>query len=165
LNEKAVVYDEYKEQVFPRHIFVDELYKHKIIEEGYQHPDMFMVAEADQQIYENIMPISHDQLEPEYGNHTSEVEVNIEQQAKVTMFGYQSTSFFYDPIVIYMDSFFSEVFSLAKFQIKEDGGYKYVLHVKMVLHIMNFSLIFICMQGVFTVGWMLSWFHWKHDYT
>jgi len=81
------------------------------------------------------------------------------------MFGYQSTSFFYDPIAIYMESFFLEVFSLAKFQIKEDGGCKYVLQVKIVLHTMKFSLILFCMQGFFIVSWMLSWFHWKHDFT
>ena len=124
-----------------------------------------MVREANQQIYENILPISHEQSEPDYGSHTSEFEVNIEQKAKVTMIGYQSTSFFYDPIAIYMDSCFSEVFSLAKFQIKEDGDCKYVLQVKILLHTMKFSLILFCMQGVFTVSWMLSWFHWKHDFT
>jgi hypothetical protein len=86
LNEKVVVYDEYKEQVFPWHIFVDEPYKHKSIEEGYQQPDIFMVTEVDQHIYENIMSISHEQSEPVYDIHTSEVEKeNIEQQAKVTI--------------------------------------------------------------------------------
>ena len=63
------------------------------------------------------------------------------------MFGCSSISFFYDPIAIYMESYFSEDFSLAKFQIKEDGGYKYVLQVKILLHTMNFSLILFCMQG------------------
>jgi len=88
-----------------------------------------------------------------------------QQQAQVTVFGCQSTSFFYDPVAIYMESCFSEDFSLAKFRIKEDGGCKYVLQVKILLHIMKFSLIFTSMQEVFTVGWMLLWLHWKHDYT
>jgi hypothetical protein len=165
LNGKAHAYDEYKEQVFLQHIVVDEPDKHNEIVEGYQQPAIFMVTEANQQIYENILPISHEQSEPDYGSHTSEVEVHIEKQAKVTMFGYQSTYFFYDPIAIYMESFFSEVFSLAKFQIKEDGGCKYVLEVKILLHTMRFSLILFCIQGVVTVSWMLSWLHWKHDFT
>ena len=124
-----------------------------------------MVTKSNQKIYENIMPISHEQSEPDYGSHTSKVEVHIEKQAKVTMFSYQSTSFFFDLIAIYMDSCLLEVFSLAKIQIKEDGGCKYVLQVKILLYTIKFSLILLFMQGVFTVSWMLSWFHWKHDFT
>ena len=60
----------------------------------------------DQQVYENIMPIFHVQLEPVYGS--------IEKQAKVTIFSYQSTSF-YDLIAIYVDLCFSEDFNLAIF--------------------------------------------------
>jgi hypothetical protein len=111
LNKKALVYDEYKEQVFPQHIVVDESHKHNRIEEGYQQPDIFMVTEVDQQIYENIMHVSHEQSELVYGNHASEVDKeNIEQQAKVTMFGYQSTSFFYD-----LDSHLCGVMLLRRF--------------------------------------------------
>ena len=77
------------------------------------------------------------------------------------MFGCSSISFFYDPVAIYMEPYFSEDFSISIFRIKEDGGCKYVLKVKILLHTMKFSLILFCMQGVFTVNWMLSWFHWK----
>jgi hypothetical protein len=163
----------------------DEYYNSKDDGNFYeQQISSFLSKAFDQQLYHNknldpllnshgssggqIFTSTHNEnfsSKPLYDNHTSEVEVNIEQQTKVTMFGYQSTSFFYDPIAIYMDSCFSEVFSLAKFQIKEDGGCKYVLQVKMLLHTMKLSLILFCIQGVFTVSWMLSWFHWKHDFT
>ena len=80
------------------------------------------------------------------------------------MLGYPSTSF-YDPIAFYMESCFSEDFSLVTFGIKLDDGYKYVLQIKFLLHIMNASLISICTQKYFVIGSMLSWLHWKHDVT
>ena len=113
----------------------------------------------DQQNYEDILLICHVQSEPVYDSHTSEVEENIEQLAEVIMFGYLSTSLFYDPVAFYMESCFSEDFSLVTFGIKSDHGYKYVLHI------MNASLISICTQKSFLIGSMLSWLHWKHDVT
>jgi len=80
LNGKSHVYDEYKEQVLHEHIVVGKYDKHNSSDEGYQQPAIFMVIEANQHIYENIMPISHEQSEPDYGSHTLEVEVNIEHQ-------------------------------------------------------------------------------------
>jgi hypothetical protein len=47
LNEKVLVYDEYKEQVFPHHIVVDKFDKHNSIDEGYQQPVIFMVTEVE----------------------------------------------------------------------------------------------------------------------
>jgi len=169
LNEKTYVYNEYKEQVFPQHIVVNESDKHNSIDEGYQQPDIFMVTKANQQIYENILPISHEQSEPVYEQtHTSGVDKeNIEQLAKVTMFGYQYfSSFFYDPVAMYMESCFTEDFSLAIFGIRSEyDDYKYVLQVEILLQVMKFSLNFICMQRDFVIGSMLSWLHWKHDVT
>jgi hypothetical protein len=156
LNEKVHVYDAYKEQVFPQHI-IDKSDTHNSIDEGYQQPVIFMVTEAEQQqIYENSLHISHEQLEPVYGS--------IEQQAEVTIFSYQSTSF-YDPVAIYMDLCFSEDFSLAIFGIKSDEGCRYVLQIKILLHIKNSSLISICVERALVNGLMLSWLHWKHDVT
>ena len=67
MNGKAHVYDEYKEQVFPQHI-VDKADTHNNIDEGYQQPIIFMVIEAEkQQIYENNLHISHEQLKLVYG--------------------------------------------------------------------------------------------------
>ena len=68
MNKKVSVHDEYKEQIFPQHIVVDKFDKHNNIDEGYQHPIIFMVTEAEQQIYENNLHISHEQLEPVYGS-------------------------------------------------------------------------------------------------
>ena len=119
----------------------------------------------DQQSYENIVPIFHAQWEPVYDSHTSEGEENIEQLAKVIMFGYPCTSFFYDSVSFYMESCFSEDFSLVTFGIKSDDVYKYVLQIKFMLHIMSASLSSICTQKDFVIGSMLSWFHWKDDVT
>ena len=67
--------------MFPQHIIVDESHKHNEIEEGYQQPDIFMMTEDDQHIYENIMHASHEQSESVYGNHALEVDKeNIEHQ-------------------------------------------------------------------------------------
>jgi hypothetical protein len=69
LNKKVLVHDEYKEQVFPQHIVVDKSDKHNSVDEGYQQPIIFMVTEVEQQqIYENNLHISHEQLEPVYGS-------------------------------------------------------------------------------------------------
>jgi hypothetical protein len=169
LNEKIV-----EEEVFPQLLQVDsyDMLLHVIKEENQVVSHQEQIYEAtyghvrfDQQVYENILPICHVQSEPVYGSHLSEGETKFELQAEVNMFGCSSISFFYDPVAIYMEPYFSEDFSLAIFRIKEDGGCKYVLKVKILLHTMKFSLILFCMQGVFTVSWMLSWFHWKHDFT
>jgi hypothetical protein len=156
LNAKSLFYDEYKEHVFPHHIVVDEPHKHNRIEGGYQQPVIFMVIEVEQQNYENNLHISHEQLEPVYGS--------TEQQAKVTIFSYQSTSF-YDPVAIYVDLCFSEDFSLAIFGIKSDEGCRYVLQIKIRLHIKNSSLISIYIERDLVNGLMLSSLHWKHDAT
>ena len=102
------------------------------------------------------MPIFHVQLEPVYGS--------IEQQTKVTIFSYQSTSF-YDLVAIYVDLCFSEYFSLAIFGIKSDEGCRYVLKIKILLHIKNSSMISIHVERALVNGLMLSWLHWKHDVT
>jgi hypothetical protein len=152
-------------------IVEEEVLLHVIKEENQEDAHQEQIYEAtygnvrfDQQVYENILPICHVQSKPVYGSHLSEGEAKFELQAEVNLFGCSSISFFYDLVAIYMESYFSEDFSLAIFGIKEDGGCKYVLQVKILLHTMKFSLILFCMQGVFT-GLMLSWFHWKHDFT
>jgi hypothetical protein len=106
-----------------------------------------------------------DLQEPVHGSYILEVEEILEQQAEVTVFGYQSISSFYDPVAIYMEMFFTEVFSCEIFGIKVDGDCKYVLQVEILLHIMMFSLNFICMQRILVISPMLSWLHWKHDVT
>jgi hypothetical protein len=156
LNENIHVYDEYKEQVFPQHIVVDKSGKHNSIDEGYQQPVIFMVTEDEQQIYKNNVHISHEHLEPVYGS--------IEQQAEVTISSYQSTSF-HDPVAIYMELCFQEDFSLAIFGIKSNDGCSYVSQIKILLHIMNSSLISIYVERALVNGLMLSWLHWKHDVT
>ena len=156
LNKKVLVHDEYKEQIFPRHIVVNKSDKHNSIDEGYQQPVIFMVTEAEQQIYENNLHISYEKLEPVYGS--------IEKQAEVTIFSYQS-SYFYDPVSIYMELCFSKYFSLVVFGIKSDDGCRYVLQIKFMLHIMNSSLISNCVERDLVNGLMLSWIHWKHDVT
>ena len=64
-----------------------------------------------------------------------------------------------DPVAIYMESWLSENFSLAEFRIKHDCGCKYALQM------ITSSLILIYMQEVLIIGWMLSWLHWKYDFT
>ena len=81
------------------------------------------------------------------------------------MFGYQSISSFYDPVAIYMEMIFMEVFICAIFGIKVDGDCKYVLQVEILLHIMKFPLNFIFMQRILVISLMLSWLDWKHDVT
>ena len=102
------------------------------------------------------MPIFHVQSELLYGS--------IEQQTEVTISSYQSTSF-YDPVAIYVDLCFSEDFSLAIFGIKSDEGCRYVLQIKIMLHIKNSSLISICIERALVNGLMLSWIHCKNDVT
>jgi hypothetical protein len=160
LNEKIV-----EEEVFPQLLQVDSynMLLHVIKEENQEVAHQEQIYEAaygnvrfDQQVYENIMPIFHVQSEPVYGS--------IEQQAEVTIFSYQSTSF-YDLVAIYVDLCFSEDFSLAIFGIKSDEGCRYVLQIKIMLHIKNSSLISICVERALVNGLMLSWLHWKHDVT
>jgi len=71
----------------------------------------------------------------------------------------------YDPVAIYMESWFSKKFSLAEFRNEDGCDCKYVLQIKFLLQMLNSFLTSICMQEAFIVSWMLSWFHWKHDYT
>ena len=68
---------------------------------------------------------------------------------------------FHDPMAIYMDSKFSKGFSLLEFEIKVE----YDLQINFFLQMINSSLISIYLQEVVIVGWMLSWIHWKYDYT
>jgi len=89
---------------------------------------------------------------------------DIEQQAKLSFDGHKST-FFCDPVVIYMEMFYSEVFSFATFGIKTYCDCKYVPQLKILLQVMRSSLNFICIQEFLSVSWMLSWLHWKHDFT
>ena len=89
---------------------------------------------------------------------------DIEQQAKVSFDDHKST-FFCDPVVIYMEMFYSEVFSFATFGIKTYCDCKYVSQLKILLQVMRSSLNFICIQEFLSVSWMLSWLHWKHDFT
>ena len=101
LNEKIV-----EEEVILQLLQVDsyDMLLH-VIEENQEASHQEQIYEAtygnvrfDQQVYENIMPIFHVQSEPVYGS--------IKQQAEVTIFSYQSTSF-YDPVAIYVDLCFS----------------------------------------------------------
>jgi hypothetical protein len=98
-----------------------------------------------------------DLQEPIYGNYISEVEERIEQQAELTSF--------YDPIVVYMDLCFSDVFGCAIFGTKANDDCKYALQVEILMHDMKYSLKFICMQRILVISLMLSWLHWKHDVT
>ena len=68
---------------------------------------------------------------------------------------------FQESVSIYMDSEVSKGFSLLVFEIKEE----YALQINFLLRMINYSLIFIYLQEVVTMGWILSWLHWKYDYT
>ena len=70
-----------------------------------------------------------------------------------------------DPMVIYMKLGFSKGFSSLEFRIQEEYSCKYVLQIKFPLQMLKSSLICFYMQEVVTIGWMLSWLHWKYDYT
>jgi hypothetical protein len=98
-----------------------------------------------------------DLQEPVYGSYISEVEERLEQQAELTSF--------YDPVAVYMELCFSEVFSCAIFGTKANDDCKYALQVEILLHDMKCSLKFICMQRILVISPMLSWLHWKHDVT
>jgi hypothetical protein len=144
-HDPVVVYMDMAEDFRSSFLFAAP-HEHKIgITYGEDIKQEVINSKISSQLYPDLQKVVYD-------IHTSEVEVNIEQQVEVNVFGYQSTSFFYDPVDFYMESCFSEDFSLAKFRIKEDGGCKYVLQVKILLHIMKFSLILFCIQGVFTVA-------------
>jgi hypothetical protein len=60
-----------------------------------------------------------------------------------------------------MESYFSEDSSLSIFGIKADHDCKYMLQVEILLQVINS----ICIERVFVIGLMLSWIHWKHDFT
>jgi hypothetical protein len=137
--------------IMPHEQKIEITYEEDIEKEGISNP-------ISSQLFSNLQ-------EPVYGSHILEVEEILEQQAEVTVFGYQSISSFYDPVAIYMEMFFMEVFSCAIFRIKVDGDCKYVLQVEILLHIMKFPLNFICMQRILVISLMLSWLHWKHDVT
>ena len=66
-----------------------------------------------------------------------------------------------DPVAIYMKSRFSKGFSLLEIEIKVE----YAVQIKFVFQMINSSLISIYLQEVVTDSWMLSWLHWKYDYT
>ena len=70
-----------------------------------------------------------------------------------------------DPVAIHMELWFSENSILAEFGMKEHCGYKYSLQKNILLQMLTSYLISICMQKVIIVGWILSWLHWKYDYT
>ena len=70
-----------------------------------------------------------------------------------------------DPTTIYMELRFSNNFILAEFGIKADYDCKYALQNKFLLQMLNSSLLSSYMAEVLTADWMLSWLHWKHDYT
>jgi hypothetical protein len=141
LNEKIV-----EEEVFPQLLQVDsyDMLLHVIKEETQEAAHQEQIYEAaygnvrfDQQVYENILPICHVQSEPVYGSHLPEGEAKFELQAEVNMFGCSSISFFYDPVAIYMEPYFSEDFSLTIFRIKADDDCKYMLQVEILLQVMD----------------------------
>jgi hypothetical protein len=97
--------------------------------------------------------------------HTLEIEEILEQQAEVTLFGCQTISSFYDPMSIYMESYFSEDFSLSIFRMKADDDCEYMLQIQILLQVMNSPLILVCIERAFVTSLMLAWLHWKHDVT
>ena len=64
-------------------------------------------------------------------------------------------------MAIYMKSGFSKGFNLLEMEITVE----YALQIKCLFQMINSSLISIYLQEVVTIGWMLSWLHWKYDYT
>jgi len=69
-----------------------------------------------------------------------------------------------DPVVVYIEVFL-EAFSFETSGIKTVWDCKYVLQLKILLLVARSFLNFISIQEVFSVSWMLSWLHWKHDFT
>jgi len=81
------------------------------------------------------------------------------------VFGCQTISSFYDPMSIYMESYFSEDFSLSIFGIKADDDCEYMPQIQILLQVMNSPLILVCIERAFVISSMLAWLHWKHDVT
>ena len=66
-----------------------------------------------------------------------------------------------DPVAIYMNSGISKGFSLLEIEIKVENA----VQNKFMFQMISSSLTSIYLQEFDTVFWMLSWFHWKYDYT
>jgi hypothetical protein len=81
------------------------------------------------------------------------------------VFGCQTISSFYDPMSIYMESYFSEDSSLSIFGIKVDDDCEYMLQIQILLQVMNSPLILVFIERVVVISSMLAWLHWKNDVT
>jgi hypothetical protein len=73
----------------------------------------------------------------------------------------------YDPVVVYMESLFSEVCNLASFGIKGDFSFEYCLPMFFLLQ--QFYLVciysFTCKEENHFVSKLLTWKHWKFSFT
>jgi hypothetical protein len=105
--------------------------------------------------------VDHEFFQEDQGNHGL---TNMARTAN-GQFGFLHQLHFHNPMAIYMELWFSEAFSLASFGIKLDCGCKYVLQIKFLLQMLYSSFTFIYIEKYLLVSWMLSWLHWKYDYT
>ena len=74
---------------------------------------------------------------------------------------------FHDPVASWMELYFSKVSNVQAFGILHISCHKYQLPTDSLLHLSHILWVFSnnSMHGIMILSQMVSWLHWKYDYT
>ena len=74
---------------------------------------------------------------------------------------------FHDPMASWMELYFSKVSNAPTFGILPISSHKYQLLTESLLHLSHLLRVFSnnSMHGIMILSQMVSWLHWKYDYT
>ena len=74
---------------------------------------------------------------------------------------------FHDPVASWMELYFSKVSNAPSFGILPISIHKYQLPTNSLLHLSHLLCIFSNsrIHGIMILSQMVSWLHWKYDYT
>jgi hypothetical protein len=74
---------------------------------------------------------------------------------------------FHDPVAIWMELYFSKVSNAPVFGKISVYSCKYQLLINLLLQILYHLRILLnsCMEEVIFISQILTWMHWKHDFT
>jgi hypothetical protein len=114
---------------------------------------------------EDIHESSYFQLSHEEDHNVIHVEVSTQWQLALLDQLKVSCYEFHDPVVSYMESMFPQVQNMVDFCMTLSCSCKFKLLINFLLQISYFSFILICISEDHFVSNMLSWIHWKYDYT
>ena len=106
-------------------------------------------------------------LDPNFKNNSNGEEENAsvydEYNEDIEVLNWK----FHDPVACYMELYFSIFSNASNFGILPISSHKYQLHADSLLHLSHLLWVFSnsSMHEIMILSQMVSWLHWKYDYT